>query len=209
MGGTITDYLEADKDGDPTTADEVYSIADRVPGLALHFGGSYKAFSLVTEYVTALDSFAATEVAFSASGAEPSAWNSELAYTTALLDKETVFALGYQKSWEAVALELPENRYIAATSMNVFEAPPSLLSIILTRITPSVTGYRRRRLRVHHPLDLRVLILTHALRKMPDLSRSFSPSSSTEEGIPNAVINVPAVGLCCRLNDQQGGSTRK
>ena len=44
-GGTITDYLEADKDGDPTTADEVYSIADQVPGLALHFGGSYKAFS--------------------------------------------------------------------------------------------------------------------------------------------------------------------
>lgn len=119
--GTITDYLEADKDGDPTTADEVYSISDQVPGLALHFGGSYKAFSLVTEYVTALDSFAATEVAFGANGAEPSAWNSELAYTTALLDKETVFALGYQKSWEAVTLELPENRYIAATSMNVFE----------------------------------------------------------------------------------------
>lgn len=113
---TITDYLEDNG---------IYSVYDQVPGLALNLGGKYKAFSLTTEYVTALDSFDVTEVAFNAPeiavGAEPSAWNSELAYTTSILDKETVFAVGYQKSWEAVALELPEHRYIASAAIVIFD----------------------------------------------------------------------------------------
>ena len=113
--GTTTDYLEDNG---------IYSVSDQVPGLALHLGGTYKAFSLITEYVTALDSFDVSEVAYGAPdavGAEPSAWNSELAYTTSILDKETVFAVGYQKSWEAVALELPEDRYIASAAMVIFD----------------------------------------------------------------------------------------
>jgi hypothetical protein len=112
---TITDYLE---DGG------VSSISDQVPGIALFFGGNYKGFSLQTEYVTALDSFDVNEIAYgfgeAAVGAEPAAWNSELAYTTSIADKETVFAIGYQKSWESVALELPENRYIASAAIVIF-----------------------------------------------------------------------------------------
>ena len=37
------------------------------------------------------------------------------------MDKETVFAVGYQKSWEASALELPEHRYLVAASIGLFE----------------------------------------------------------------------------------------
>lgn len=114
--GTTTDYLEDNG---------LFSVYDQVPGLALHLGGKYKAFSLITEYITAFDSFDVSEVAYgiddAAAGAEPSAWNSELAYTTSILDKETVFAIGYQKSWEAVALELPEDRYIASASAVIFD----------------------------------------------------------------------------------------
>lgn len=97
------------------------SLSDEITGLSLNLGGSYGPFSLITEYTTALDSFDAAELSAGASGAQPGAWNSELAYTTSWLDKETVFALGYQKSWEAVALELPEHRYIASAAMNIFE----------------------------------------------------------------------------------------
>lgn len=114
--GTITDYLEEGG---------IYSVSDQVPGLALYLGGNFKGFSLQTEYVTALDSFDVSEVAYgvdeAAVGAEPSAWNSELAYTTSIMDKETVFAVGYQKSWEAVTLELPEQRYIASASIGIFD----------------------------------------------------------------------------------------
>lgn len=97
------------------------SLSDEIAGLTLNLGGSYGPFSLITEYTTALDSFDAADLPAGANGAQPGAWNSELACTTTLLGKETVFALGYQKSWEAVALELPENRYITSAAMNIFE----------------------------------------------------------------------------------------
>ncbi len=110
--------LTTDTDGDRSP--DASSLYDEVAGLSLHFGGSYGAFSVIAEYTTALDSFDARDLAFGTEGAEPGAWNSELAYTTALLDKETVFAIGYQKSWEAVALELPEQRYIASGALRIF-----------------------------------------------------------------------------------------
>ncbi|MGD9950391.1 MAG: LbtU family siderophore porin [Desulfobulbus sp.] len=111
--------------GDSSTLTDVIndngfnSVIDVVPGISVNVGGSYKSVSLIAEYIAAMDSFDALEVAYDAGGAEPKALSTELAYTTALMDKDTVFAIGYQRSWEAYALDLPEHRYIAAASMNV------------------------------------------------------------------------------------------
>ena len=110
--GTITDYLEEKG---------IFAVADQAPGLSLNLGARYNAFALLTEYVTALDHFTLDELTYGVSEAEPSAWNSELAYTATIMDKETVFAVGYQKSWEASALELPEHRYLVAASIGLFE----------------------------------------------------------------------------------------
>lgn len=116
---TITDYLE-DKG--------VFSISDQVSGLNLNLGGQYQAFSAIAEYTAALDSFTSDEVEFgTVEGAEPKALNTELAYTTAIMDKETVFAIGYQKTWEAYALDLPEQRYITTASMNIFNGTTVML----------------------------------------------------------------------------------
>jgi len=112
--GGISDVL-------PTAANGETMLAENVSGLSLNLGGKYGPCSLITEYTTALDSFTPAELPYGAiDGAEPAAWNSELAYTTSLLTKETVFAIGYQKSWQAVALELPEQRYITSAAMNIF-----------------------------------------------------------------------------------------
>lgn len=110
--GTITDYLEEKG---------IFAVADQAPGLSLNLGARYNAFALLTEYVTALDHFTLDELPYGVSEAEPSAWNSELAYTATIMGKETVFAVGYQKSWEASALELPEHRYLVAASIGLFE----------------------------------------------------------------------------------------
>ncbi|WP_028318089.1 LbtU family siderophore porin [Desulfobulbus elongatus] len=124
-GAWINNIADADNTTDILEDSGIYTLRDQVPGLSLNLGANYKAFSLITEYITALDSFDAGELAYGAPGAEvgaePAAWNTELAYATAILDKETVFAIGYQRSWEAVALELPEHRYIAATSFGIFD----------------------------------------------------------------------------------------
>ncbi|MGE4559643.1 MAG: LbtU family siderophore porin [Desulfobulbus sp.] len=116
---TITDYLEDDK--------SIYSISDEVPGISINAGGYYKAFSVIAEYIAALDSFTFDEIAYGAEGAEPKALNTELAYSTAIMNKDTVFAVGYQRSWEAYALDLPEHRYMASASMNVVKGTTVML----------------------------------------------------------------------------------
>jgi len=120
----ITDCLESK---------DVNSITDEVPGVSLNLGGTFGAFSLMTEYTTALDSFAAGEIPFNGSGAKPSAWNSELAYATVLMNKETVFAIGYQKSWEAYALDIPEHRYITSAATTVFDGTKVILEYYLDK----------------------------------------------------------------------------
>ncbi|MDD2467029.1 MAG: LbtU family siderophore porin [Desulfobulbus sp.] len=113
--------------GDSSTITDVIndngfdSISDEVAGINLNIGGQYKAFSAIAEYTAALDSFDASEVPYGTGAAEPKALNTELAYSTSIMEKDTVFALGYQRSWEAYALDLPEHRYIASASMNIIK----------------------------------------------------------------------------------------
>lgn len=116
---TITEYVE-DTAG-------WKSISDQVGGINLNIGGKYQAFSAIAEYTAALDSFTVAEVPYGTEGAEPKALNTELAYTTSIANKETVFAIGYQKSWEAYALDLPEERYITTAAMNIFDGTTVML----------------------------------------------------------------------------------
>lgn len=97
------------------------SINDRIPGFSAYFIASTGSFSLIGEYVQTLDPFAAYELPFNGQGAQPRAWNMELAYNTQMLEKETVFALGYQGSREGRGLGLPYIRYIGSASMALFK----------------------------------------------------------------------------------------
>ncbi len=92
------------------------TVRDHVSGLSLNILGSYGPFSLLGEYTTPLDSFAPIEIGFAGNGAEPKAWNVELGYSTELLDKESVFAIGFQGTDEALELGLPEIRIIGTAS---------------------------------------------------------------------------------------------
>jgi len=95
------------------------SIQKHIGGLGAHLGIGYGPVSLIGEYIRALDQFAFEEVPFLDRGAEPDAWNVELAYTMELLSRETVFAVGWQKSGEALALGLPESRYLGSIGMEI------------------------------------------------------------------------------------------
>ena len=121
-GGWVSNLADADAIGDALPRSEEGDILlDRtVDGLNLHGGLHYGALALHTEYTTALDSFAADEIAWKGDGARPAAWASELAWTTALKGHETTLALGFQKTWEAVALELPEYRCSVSAAVALF-----------------------------------------------------------------------------------------
>lgn len=96
-------------------------LHDTIAGLNLHAGVGYAGFGALVEYTTALDDFDARDVEFQGAGAQPSALNTELAYTMDIAGHETVFALGFQKTWEALALEFPEFRYSAAVAVGLID----------------------------------------------------------------------------------------
>ena len=121
-GGWVNNLADADAIGDalPRSEEDDILLDRSVDGLNLHGGLHYGALALHTEYTTALDSFAADEIAWKGDGARPAAWASELAWTTALKGHETTLALGFQKTWEAVALELPEYRCSVSAAVALF-----------------------------------------------------------------------------------------
>ncbi|WP_319585945.1 hypothetical protein [uncultured Desulfobulbus sp.] len=80
-------------------------------------GASYKAFTLTGGYVRALDKRTPAELALERKESDPTAWNSEIAYSTELLRKETTLVVGYQKTSDALQYYLPEERYKTRASM--------------------------------------------------------------------------------------------
>ncbi len=96
------------------------TIEDEVSGVSVNLLAAYGPFSFIVEYTSALESFESTEISFEASGAKPMAWNLELGYSTEIVGKETVFAVGYQGTGESVELGLPESRLAGAASFVIF-----------------------------------------------------------------------------------------
>ncbi len=97
------------------------TVEEYVPGLGGHLLMAYGPVSFFAEYIGALASFDPLEMAFDAAGARPRAWGVEMGYSTEIRGRETHFAVGYQGTAEALALELPESRYLAAVRMTILE----------------------------------------------------------------------------------------
>lgn len=101
-----SDGLEEDADGDK-----------RVAGWTASGFASFGGVSVLGEYLTAGREF--REEAFS--GAEPSSYSLEVAYEFEVGGKGVTAAASYQRSEEAVALELPESRYLVGLSVDLVE----------------------------------------------------------------------------------------
>lgn len=95
-----------------------------VPGIALHLVAKQGPITLIGEYIGATQGFDTTnELGFGSHGAKPAALNLEAGYTwdSGLLGKETTLAVGYQKTWEALDLGLPEERVALGLSVGVYK----------------------------------------------------------------------------------------
>ena len=97
------------------------TVVDNISGLGVHGTVGYRGFSLIGEYVGATESFSPAELAWKNEGAQPMSWNTELGYTLDLMGKESTVAIGVQGTDEAQALGLPENRYLIAASVGIFD----------------------------------------------------------------------------------------
>ena len=123
QAGYISSIADTDGVEDALMTDDVQDYADGLTGSAKM---TYRDFTLIGEYMTALDEFNSEELEFAGQGAEPEAWNLELGYTFDLSGRETTLAAAYQGTDQALALELPEERYMAVASMGFFDNLVSL-----------------------------------------------------------------------------------
>lgn len=129
-GGLSWTNNMADSDGaiaDAFDESGLDTIEQTVSGGGIHIRAGFGPVSVIGEYVSALDDFSLTEVEFLGHGAEPKAWNAELVYTVELLNRETVFAVGWQQTDEAVAIGLPESRHIVSAGMEII--PDTVLTL--------------------------------------------------------------------------------
>jgi len=96
-------------------------ISDYVDGWFASAAATFGPVSIIGEYVGAGDNFQASELEWKGEGAQPITWNIEAAYAFQLATKEAHIALGYQGTDEALGLELPQNRWLLAFSVGIFD----------------------------------------------------------------------------------------
>lgn len=115
-----SDFRGFDKTNSPLVADPE-KLVHRVGGADIHATIGIKAFTVLAEYVTALQQFSQSNMTFNSHGAKPRALNAELAYTFAIWKLPTTAAIGYGLSRQALALNIPERRYIASIQSTVLK----------------------------------------------------------------------------------------
>lgn len=122
--GYISDIGDSDTLQD-TIQDSIdaagFDYDDQVGGVTVSGVATFGAFNVFAEYLTATDDFEENELAFDTDGAKPEAFNIELGYHFTLANIDMTAAVAYQGTDEAVALELPKERFAAAISAGIFE----------------------------------------------------------------------------------------
>jgi hypothetical protein len=115
---TLAELIEGE---DPRADSFSTDPVDRTAGWTANLGVAVGPVSFVGEYLSAADSFDPDSLSYKGAGAEPSAWNLELGYGFTVFGKETVAAVAYQGTDEAVGLELPKESWLIGWSIGIFD----------------------------------------------------------------------------------------
>jgi hypothetical protein len=89
-----------------------------VPAAAVNGGLAYGPFSATAEYFAAVRNFSSNDLTYEGHSAQPRAANYEVAYNFDVMGKATSIALGYNRTYEGLALDLPETQYGVTLAVN-------------------------------------------------------------------------------------------
>lgn len=103
------------------------NIQRNVPGADAYLSLGYKQFSVLAEYIKGLRRFAAQDLTYDGHGAQPSAFNFEGIYNFFMLDKPFTFDINYGFTREALAINLPAERFGATLQAAI--NPSTLVSL--------------------------------------------------------------------------------
>jgi hypothetical protein len=124
----INNLLDADGWEDPLATDEDengapdFRLKEYVGGMGAYAVVGFGPFSLIGEYVAALDEIEGLDEADApVTLDEISAWNLEAGYTFAVADREAVVAAAYQGSNDAGGV-IPETKYLGTFGIGIFES---------------------------------------------------------------------------------------
>ena len=116
-GGYINNIAESEgmmDNGDTTDGhfDGFYShqqLHHFVPAVDLNGWFQYKDYTLVMEYINVTRDFDRADLSFNGKGASPRALDVEINYGFNFIDKISTIALGYGRTWDALALNLSKH----------------------------------------------------------------------------------------------------
>ena len=96
-------------------------LIHRVSGATIYGNASYGPFGAIAEVVTALQDFSPINVTYNGRGARPKAMNTELSYGFKAFEHPFNFAVGYGRTSQALAFNVPWQRYDASLSMSIMK----------------------------------------------------------------------------------------
>ncbi len=96
-------------------------LQKRVPAYDLHGSLGVGDWGLVAEFLHTTTDFAVQNLSFDGHGAEPSALNVELSYNFPTFDRPSAITVGYGQSKQALALLIPEQRFIAVYNISIWK----------------------------------------------------------------------------------------
>lgn len=125
--------------GDTTGTARAFSLAgyvnapESMAGVDLMLGATIGSFSLSGSYIRGIDQFSSESRGLHDGSSDPVAWSSELAYATALWERETVLSVGYLKSSQGLQVVLPDERFSTKATMALSDDTTFSLEYFLDR----------------------------------------------------------------------------
>ncbi|ASQ44688.1 FlxA-like family protein [Legionella clemsonensis] len=104
--------------GSPTNGSEA---VHKVPGVGVHGTISIDRYNFTAEWVAAAEAFRPQDLSFNGHGARPQAGQLEAGVTFMAFNKPASFALGYQWTQQALALNLPQHRIAGVFNISIWK----------------------------------------------------------------------------------------
>ena len=121
-GGVIGSLMESDGVFDAVVTDGKKEVHRRSHGLSARTKISYGMFNFRAEYVGAGKRFDSRDMTFNGNGTKPQALNFEGAVEFKTYNKPSTFALGYGRTWQALALtDVPKHNFFGAYSISLIK----------------------------------------------------------------------------------------
>lgn len=129
------------------------TLKHRVSGFDINGSVTINSYTLLAEYITALDSFALSDLSFDRRGARPQAFDLEGSYGFLFWNKPSSLSLGYAYTRQALALLLPAKQYSITFTTSLWQKTTESLAFQRDYNYGHHSGARGQELPVYLPAD--------------------------------------------------------